>query len=156
MCPGKVSCCIPHIVISFIGQVETWLIFVRILRSLQVSPRSCRTYRAWSCYWGKKQVWINSVLKKKPLETSVFFWCLTLHGVCCMCLYAYLFVLEGLHQLRYPTEGHGEGQMGASVAVRYLDTLVAKISLPLCVTTDFILAKDVRYQVSCIKAREGK
>lgn len=54
-------------------------------------------------------------------------------------------MLEGLHQLRHPAEGHGEGQMGAGVAVGYLDALVAKISLPLGVTADFILTKDVTY-----------
>lgn len=62
-----------------------------------------------------------------------------------MCLCTYLFVLEGLHQLRHPTEGDGEGQMGAGVAVGYLNALVAKVSLPFCITTDFILTKDVRY-----------
>lgn len=39
-------------VISLVWQAETWLMLGRVLRSLQVSPRSCRTYRAWSCYWG--------------------------------------------------------------------------------------------------------
>lgn len=62
-----------------------------------------------------------------------------------MSLGTYLFVLEGLHQLRHPTEGHGEGQVGAGVALGYLDTLVAKISLPFCVTADFVFTEDVRY-----------
>lgn len=73
-----------------------------------------------------------------------------------MCLCPYLFVLEGLHQLRHATEGHGESKVGASVAVSYLNALVAKISLPFCVMTEFILAKDVRYKVSYVKVREGK
>ena len=71
-----------------------------------------------------------------------------------LCPCAYLFVLEGLHQLRHPTEGHGEGQVGAGVAVGHLDALAAEIPLPLCVVADFILAKDVRYEVSCVKKPE--
>lgn len=55
----------------------------------------------------------------------------------------YLFVLECLHQLRHPTEGHWEGQMWTGVALGYLHTLVAKISLPFGVTADFILTEDV-------------
>lgn len=70
-----------------------------------------------------------------------------------MSLCAYLFVLEGLDQFGHPTEGHGESQMGAGVAVRHLDALVAEVSLPLCITADFILSKDVRYQVSCVKEK---
>ena len=73
-----------------------------------------------------------------------------------MCLCTYLFVLEGLHQLRHSTEGHGEGQMGAGVAFGDLNALVAKIPLPFNVMTDFILAKDVRYQAPCVKSRVGR
>lgn len=73
-----------------------------------------------------------------------------------MCMCTYLFVLKGLHQLRHPTESHGEGQMGASVAVGYLNAPVAKIPLPVDVTADFILTKDVTYQVSYIKGRQGQ
>lgn len=65
-------------------------------------------------------------------------------------------MLEGLNQLRHPTESHGEGKTGATVAVGYLNTFVAKIALPVCVATYFILTKDVRYQVSYIEGREGK
>lgn len=89
------------------------------------------------------------------METCVrvCFWYLT--GVCFMCLCAYLFVLECLDQLGHPTEGHGEGQMGASVAVRHLNALVAEVSLPLYVTADFVLSEDVRYQVSCVETSGG-
>lgn len=76
--------------------------------------------------------------------------------VCFMRLCTYMFVLEGLDQLRHPTESHGEGKTGAAVAVGYLNTLVAKIALPVCVAIYFILTKDVRYEVSCIEGREGK
>ena len=55
----------------------------------------------------------------------------------------YLFVLEGLNQLGHATEGHGKGQMGASVAVRDLNALVAEIPFPLDVTADLILTEDV-------------
>lgn len=46
-----VWCKIPQIVISLVWQMETWLMFGRNRKSLQVSPRICSTYRAWSCYW---------------------------------------------------------------------------------------------------------
>lgn len=62
-----------------------------------------------------------------------------------MRLCTYLFVLESLHQLWYPTEGHGEGQVGATVAIGHLNALVTKVPLPFCVPADFILTKDVRY-----------
>ena len=83
-----------------------------------------------------------------PVTNFVYFDYLP--SVCFMCQKStpactYMFVFEGLHQLRHPAEGHGEGQMWACVAVRHLDTLVAKIPLPFGVTTDFILTKDVRY-----------
>lgn len=64
---------------------------------------------------------------------------------------SYLFLLKSFHQLGHATERHGEGQMGASVAVRYLDVLVAKVSFPLGVTADLVLAENVRYQVSLDK-----
>ncbi|KAG7241137.1 hypothetical protein INR49_025880 [Caranx melampygus] len=38
----------------------------------------------------------------------------------------YGFSKEGLDQFGHPTESHGEGQMGASVAVRHLNALVAE------------------------------
>lgn len=63
---------------------------------------------------------------------------------------AYLFLLEGLHQLRHPTESDGEGQTGAAIAVGHLDALVAKIALPVRVAAYVILTKDVRYEVSCV------
>lgn len=63
---------------------------------------------------------------------------------CLMCRCTYLLVLKRLHELRHPAERQGEGQTGPSVAVRYIDALVAKISFPFCITADFILTKDVR------------
>ena len=52
-------------------------------------------------------------------------------------------MLEGLNQLGHAAEGHGKGQMGASVAVRDLNALVAEIPFPLDVTADLILTEDV-------------
>lgn len=63
-------------------------------------------------------------------------------------------MLEGLHQLGHPTESHGEGQTGAAVAVGYLDALVGKVPLPVCITAQFILTKDVRDEVPYIEEKE--
>lgn len=79
---------VPHMVISLLWQAETWLMFGRILRSLQVSPRSCRTYRLWSCYWEKKMPVVTKLAELFLLPVFfVFFF-----ASC-----AYLFMLEGLH-----------------------------------------------------------
>lgn len=73
---GKVCSSVPHIVISWFWQTETWLMFGRILRSLHVSPRICRTYRAWSFYWEKnKNAWINW---QACINSSFFFFFLIL------------------------------------------------------------------------------
>lgn len=77
-------------------------------------------------------------------------------GVRFILLCTYLFLLEGLHQLRHPTESDGEGQTGAAVAVGHLNALIAKIALPVRVATYVILTEDVRYEVSYVRSREGK
>lgn len=135
---------VPHIVISLLWQAETWLMFGRILRSLQVSPRSCRTYRAWSCYWEKK---ITVVTKLQEFFLPGFF---------SLALSAYLFVLEGLHELQHPAEGQRKGGTGPAVAVWHLRAAIVEVSLPVCVAAYFILPKDVRYEVSCMRAKAEK
>lgn len=75
-------------------------------------------------------------------------------GVCFIHTCAHLFVLEGLHQLGHPTESHGEGQMGAAVAVGYLNVLVGKVPLPVRIMTQFILTKDVRDEVPYVEEKE--
>lgn len=75
-------------------------------------------------------------------------------GVCFIHTSAHLFVLEGLHQLGHPTESHGEGQTGAAVAVGYLDALVGKVPLPVCIMAQFILTKDVRDEVPYVEEKE--
>lgn len=77
-------------------------------------------------------------------------------GVRFMFLCTYLFLLEGLHQLGHLAEGNGEGRTGAAVAVGHLNTLVAKIALPVCVATYFILTKDVGYEVSYVKSKRER
>lgn len=64
---------------------------------------------------------------------------------------AYLFVLEGLHQLQHPTEGQREGGTGPSVAVGHLHAAVAEVALPVRLAAEFILPKDVRNEVSYVK-----
>lgn len=91
---------------------------------------------------GRKKASISKLKEMATIKFLLF----TLNV--CQALCAYLFVLEGLHQLRHPTERHGECQMGAAVAVRDLNTLVAEIAFPVCVTTYFILTENVRYKVS--------
>lgn len=62
--------------------------------------------------------------------------------------WAYLFVLEGLHQLQHPTEGQREGGTGPPVAVRHLHAAVAEVPLPVRLAADLVLPEDVRYEVS--------
>lgn len=128
--------CVPHMVISLFWQAETWLMFGRILRNLHVSPRSCRTKRPWSCCWEQehRSGWTGRA------GASLTFW-------------AYLFVLEGLHQRQHPTEGQREGGTGPPVAVRHLHAAVAEVPLPVCLAADLVLPKDVRYEVSLVKRK---
>lgn len=127
----------------------------RVLRSLQVSPRSCRTYRAWSCYWGGTKKNSGARLseaegkQKKKKRKRFLLSCSGLVSVC-----AHLFVLEGLHQLGHAAESHGEAQTRAGVAGQHLHALVAEVPLPVCIATYFVLAEDVRDEVPYVEKRE--
>lgn len=126
----------------------------RILRSLQVSPRSFRTNRAWSCYWGgtKKKTSATHLSQVKDNNNKPFL----LSCSSLVCVSTHLFVLEGLHHLGHAAGSHGESQMGAVVAGRHLYTLVGEVPLPVCIATYFILAEDVRDEVPYVEGKEEK
>lgn len=119
--------------------------FVNIWKKSQKFPclaKELQNISSMKLLLGEKKASISNLKETATVKFLLF----TLNS--CQALCAYLFVLEGLHQLRHPTERHGECQMEAAVAVGDLNTLVAKIAFPVRVTTYFILTKDVRYKVS--------
>lgn len=141
MCPGRLLSCTTYGYLLGVAGGD----FVNVWKKSQKLPclsKELQNISSMKLLLGEKKASISEQKQTKTVKFLLF----TLNF--CQALCAYLFVLEGLHQLRHPTERHGEGQMGAAVAVGDLDTLVAKIAFPVCVTPYVILTKDVRYKVS--------